>query len=192
MEGNVAEWCCRLARRARTTRRSRRLRRLAGRGAAGTPGGRQAGEQRVVRGGSWVDDTSFLRVSRRYFDTPATHNGFIGFRCARDAPPGAAASGSACGLRPREHEAPRPSAAYVHVPPGAFEMGCVAGDRECQDDEKPSRRVELTQGFWLGRTEVTVAAFRRVRAAPPATGRTRRPTAGAASSTAGASSRRRA
>jgi formylglycine-generating enzyme required for sulfatase activity len=39
-------------------------------------------------------------------------------------------------------------------------MGCVAGDRECQDDEKPSRRVELTQGFWAGRTEVTVAAFR--------------------------------
>jgi formylglycine-generating enzyme required for sulfatase activity len=38
-------------------------------------------------------------------------------------------------------------------------MGCVAADRECQDDERPSRRVELTQGFWVGRTEVTVAAF---------------------------------
>jgi formylglycine-generating enzyme required for sulfatase activity len=39
-------------------------------------------------------------------------------------------------------------------------MGCVAADRVCQDDEKPSRRVELTQGFWVGRTELTVAAFR--------------------------------
>jgi formylglycine-generating enzyme required for sulfatase activity len=120
------------------------------------PWGPAIGEQRVVRGGSWVDDTAFLRVSRRYFDTPATHNGFIGFRCARDVPPGEPAAPSPPPREPRAAgEAP-----YVFVPPGAFSMGCVAADRECQDDEKPSRRVELTQGFGVGRTEVTVAAFR--------------------------------
>jgi formylglycine-generating enzyme required for sulfatase activity len=110
-----------------------------------------------VRGGSWVDDTSFLRVSRRYFDTPATHHAFIGFRCVRDEPPRASAAGE-----PRPRRPPRPpgATAYVRVPAGAFEMGCVSGDRECQDDEKPSRRVELTQAFWVGRTEVTVEAFR--------------------------------
>lgn len=50
---------------------------------------------------------------------------------------------------------------YVYVPPGAFEMGCVASDNQCQNDEKPSHHVELTKGFWMGRTEVTVAAFRK-------------------------------
>ncbi len=50
---------------------------------------------------------------------------------------------------------------YVYVPPGAFEMGCVAGDSECQEDEKPSHHVELAHGFWMGRTEVTVEAFRK-------------------------------
>jgi sulfatase modifying factor 1 len=50
---------------------------------------------------------------------------------------------------------------YVFVPAGAFEMGCVAKDRECSADEKPPHHVQLTRGFWLGRTLVTVAAFRK-------------------------------
>ena len=39
-------------------------------------------------------------------------------------------------------------------------MGCVKADRDCQKDEKPSHRVELTKGRWMGRTEVTVESFR--------------------------------
>ena len=42
-------------------------------------------------------------------------------------------------------------------------MGCVPGD-DCGDDrqdEKPRHPVRLTRGFWMGRTEVTVEAFRR-------------------------------
>jgi len=50
---------------------------------------------------------------------------------------------------------------YVHVPPGTFEMGCVATEKGCSDDEKPRHAVTLGSGFWLGRTEVTVAAFRQ-------------------------------
>ncbi|HYN05665.1 MAG TPA: SUMF1/EgtB/PvdO family nonheme iron enzyme [Vicinamibacteria bacterium] len=157
MEGNVAEWCSDWHDERYYASVAPRSAASQGAEPARDPGGPPTGEQRVVRGGSWVDDTSFLRVSRRYFDTPATHNGFIGFRCARDAPPGAPVGSPP--LPPRETKPPA-AAAYVHVPPGVFEMGCVAGDRECQDDEKPSRRVELTQGFWLGRTEATVAAFR--------------------------------
>jgi formylglycine-generating enzyme len=49
---------------------------------------------------------------------------------------------------------------YVYVPAGAFEMGCAADDADCEEDEKPSRRVEQSHGFWMGRTEVTVRAFR--------------------------------
>ena len=58
---------------------------------------------------------------------------------------------------------PRDGLAYVLVPPGTFEMGCVPGD-DCGDDrqdEKPRHPVQLTRGFWMARTEVTVEAFRK-------------------------------
>ena len=48
---------------------------------------------------------------------------------------------------------------YVWVPPGTFRMGCSDGDKECYEDEKPAHTVQLTNGFWMGQTEVTVAAF---------------------------------
>lgn len=51
---------------------------------------------------------------------------------------------------------------YVWVPGGSFEMGCVRKDRLCDSDERPVRRVSI-EGFWLGRTEVTVDAWARFR-----------------------------
>jgi formylglycine-generating enzyme required for sulfatase activity len=50
---------------------------------------------------------------------------------------------------------------YVWIPPGTFVMGCSAQDNECKDDEKPAHQVVIKQGFWLGQTEVTLAAYRR-------------------------------
>ena len=50
---------------------------------------------------------------------------------------------------------------YVWIPPGEFQMGAVAGDGEAYESEKPRHRVEITQGFWMARTPVTVAAYRR-------------------------------
>jgi len=50
---------------------------------------------------------------------------------------------------------------YSWIPPGTFAMGCVPNDAECEPQELPRHRVRLTAGYWLGRTEVTVAAFRR-------------------------------
>ena len=50
---------------------------------------------------------------------------------------------------------------YVWIPPGEFQMGCSPGDNECYDDEKPAHKVTIARGFWLGQTEVTVAAYRR-------------------------------
>ena len=41
-------------------------------------------------------------------------------------------------------------------------MGCVPADTGCSPDEKPRHPVTLTKGYWLGRTPVTVAAYRRV------------------------------
>jgi len=53
---------------------------------------------------------------------------------------------------------------YVWIPAGAFEMGCVPGDRECGADEK-RHSVRFDAGFYVGKTEVKVAAFERFR--PP-------------------------
>jgi sulfatase modifying factor 1 len=87
MEGNVAEWCsdwydagAYVASRANQSD-SPGLEEIV------DPKGPAIGEKRVVRGGSWVDDTSFLRVSRRYWDPPSTHMSFIGLRCVRDTAP---------------------------------------------------------------------------------------------------------
>jgi formylglycine-generating enzyme required for sulfatase activity len=56
---------------------------------------------------------------------------------------------------------PRDGLKYVWIPPGSFEMGCSPGDNECHDDEKPAHQVTITEGFWLGQTEVTVGAYKR-------------------------------
>ena len=50
---------------------------------------------------------------------------------------------------------------YVRIPAGSFLMGCSPGDQECFSEEKPAHRVSLIKGFWIGQTEVTVAAYER-------------------------------
>ncbi|MBS1982732.1 MAG: SUMF1/EgtB/PvdO family nonheme iron enzyme [Bdellovibrionales bacterium] len=50
---------------------------------------------------------------------------------------------------------------YVYVPPGTFRQGCSTGDSECDGGEKPAHDVQITRGFWMGQTEVTVEAYRR-------------------------------
>jgi formylglycine-generating enzyme required for sulfatase activity len=40
-------------------------------------------------------------------------------------------------------------------------MGCVPGDSGCSRAEGPQHSVALSRGFWLGRTEVTVASYAR-------------------------------
>jgi formylglycine-generating enzyme required for sulfatase activity len=50
---------------------------------------------------------------------------------------------------------------YVWIAPGTFTMGCSPGDNECEDNEKPAHPVTIETGFWLGQTEVTIAAYQR-------------------------------
>jgi formylglycine-generating enzyme required for sulfatase activity len=51
---------------------------------------------------------------------------------------------------------------YVFIPPGRFTMGCSPGDTDCFDNEKPPHTEQVATGFWLGQTEVTQAAWKRV------------------------------
>ncbi|MCI0462306.1 MAG: formylglycine-generating enzyme family protein [Gemmataceae bacterium] len=48
----------------------------------------------------------------------------------------------------------------VRVPPGEFLMGAPDTDDLAQKDEKPQHRVRISQPFFLGAREVTVAQFR--------------------------------
>lgn len=55
---------------------------------------------------------------------------------------------------------------YVWIPPGTLQMGCSPGDRDCQDgqiqefnNEHPSHRVTISDGFWMSQTEVTIGAY---------------------------------
>ena len=56
---------------------------------------------------------------------------------------------------------PKDGQKYVHVPAGQFIMGCSPGDTECFPDEKPAHSVAITNGFWIGQTEVPVSAYKR-------------------------------
>ena len=40
-------------------------------------------------------------------------------------------------------------------------MGCSPGDTSCRDDERPAHYVKISNGFWMGQTPVTVAAYRK-------------------------------
>jgi formylglycine-generating enzyme required for sulfatase activity len=50
---------------------------------------------------------------------------------------------------------------YMPLPPGSFGMGCVPGDPECDPSEQPRHPVRIPARLWMGRTEVTVEAYRR-------------------------------
>ncbi|MGE5343461.1 MAG: SUMF1/EgtB/PvdO family nonheme iron enzyme [Candidatus Omnitrophota bacterium] len=47
----------------------------------------------------------------------------------------------------------------VYIPAGEFIMGSDDNDKDAEPDEKPSQKVFL-DGYWLGKTEVTVKQFR--------------------------------
>jgi formylglycine-generating enzyme required for sulfatase activity len=64
---------------------------------------------------------------------------------------------------PKTRVNPVDGAVMVWVPPGTFRMGSEDG----ADDERPVRRVRLTRGFWMYRTEVTTAQWDRFLRANP-------------------------
>jgi len=55
---------------------------------------------------------------------------------------------------------PQDELKYVWIAPGDFMMGCSPGDNDCSAPEKPAHRVTLPNAYWMGQTEVTVAAYK--------------------------------
>lgn len=56
---------------------------------------------------------------------------------------------------------------YHWIPPGSYVTGCLPGDTECYGLERRPEKVVIANGFWIGRTEVTQAAYQRVMSADP-------------------------
>jgi len=57
---------------------------------------------------------------------------------------------------------PKDGLRYAFVPAGTFRMGCAdSSDGPCDNDEKPAHDVQISKGFWMGQTEVTVEAYKR-------------------------------
>ncbi len=56
---------------------------------------------------------------------------------------------------------PRDGLRYQLISSGSFEMGCGESDDDCLEWEYPRHTVQLKQDYWIGRSEVTVAAYRR-------------------------------
>ena len=56
---------------------------------------------------------------------------------------------------------PKDGLKYVWIPAGTFMMGCSPGDSQCAAGERPAHQVTITKGFWMGQTDVTVAAYKR-------------------------------
>lgn len=62
---------------------------------------------------------------------------------------------------------PKDGLSYVRIPPGAFQMGCLPENHECENYEQPAHAVTISTGFWMGQTEVTQAAYQRVMGTNP-------------------------
>ncbi len=116
------------------------------------PTGPASGTMRVLRGGAWyIALSAFFRTSNRYQYLPAYRFDNCGFRCALHAPAPETKTSEAIATKVN----PADGAPMTWVPAGEFIMGCNE-----YDDERPAHPVYL-DGFWMYKTNVTVAAYRK-------------------------------
>ena len=55
---------------------------------------------------------------------------------------------------------PKDQLEYVWIPPGTFWMGCTPHDSDCDPIEEPRHQVSITKGFWMGRHEIPIRAYK--------------------------------
>lgn len=61
----------------------------------------------------------------------------------------------------------RDGLSYEWIEPGSYYTGCLPGDTACYGLERQREKITISQGFWIGGTEVTQAAYSRVMHADP-------------------------
>ena len=74
-----------------------------------------------------------------------------------------------CSLFAQNPGQPAVSMEFVNIAPGEFMMGCSVGDIDCNDDERPIHRVQITKPFEIGKYEVTQAEWQAVMGSNPST-----------------------
>jgi formylglycine-generating enzyme required for sulfatase activity len=74
-----------------------------------------------------------------------------------------------CSLFAQNPGQPAVSMEFVNIAPGEFMMGCSVGDIDCNDDERPIHRVQITKPFEIGKYEVTQAQWQAVMGSNPST-----------------------
>jgi TonB family protein len=130
---------------------------------------------KFLRGGAVYIDTRATRTSTRIAVDPSQTALGIGFRCAADWPEAGETPATASASVQRI-SAPagvnmkvlkNDGQNYVWIPAGSFTMGCSDGDADCDANEKPSHAESIAESFWIGQTEVTQAAFQRVKKTNP-------------------------
>ena len=62
---------------------------------------------------------------------------------------------------------PRDGLSYEWIGPGSYYTGCLPGDAACYGLERHREKITIGQGFWIGRTEVTQAAYSRIMHSAP-------------------------
>ena len=107
------------------------------------PTGPSGGSDRVIRGGSWMLNPGLCRSANRGSDDPSRRLCDLGFRVAR--------SQVGKGLKPGQTITNSIGMELIGIPAGTFTMGDGAGVA-----------VTLTQGFSLGKTEVSWGEWQQV------------------------------
>jgi formylglycine-generating enzyme required for sulfatase activity len=125
------------------------------------PVGPAVGSYRVLRGGSWHSSANGARSASRSRVGPAGSYS-VGFRLSlrpvhgqdEQQVPTANKAGDT-------YTVPDLSLEMLWVEPGTFTMGSPSSENDRVDDET-QHTVTLTEGYWLGKYEVTQAQWEKV------------------------------
>ena len=109
----------------------------------------------IVRGGGWFDIAAECRSAYRYKNGPSSSSYRTGFRVALAVS--------------KNIEIPLSENVIlnmIRIEPGTFDMGSYENETD-RDDDEYRHSVTLTQGYWLGKYEVTQAQYEAVMGSNP-------------------------